>query len=140
MNWQSLIILLTIKKAADVYNGGPQAGSTSSDCDLFNKLFQPWISKGIVLNVRWMPSHLKLTDPRPSGVSDTDIVSNGHADQQAGFASLECSVPTDLANEYSEKYNLVSIVQKRIIAIIRNLPDRESIAKKIKYIERQSPL
>ena len=115
------------QKVADVYNGGPQAGAESSNCDLFNKLFQLCIAKGIILNVRWMPSHLKLTDDRPPGISDTDMMSNGHADEQAGFASLECKVPTDLANEYSETYDLASIIRKRILAIVRNLPARDNI-------------
>ena len=76
------------QKVADVYNGGPQAGSKNSNCDLLNKLCVMCVSKNIIVNVRWMPSQLKLTDPRPEGVSDCDKLSHGHADQKAGPASL----------------------------------------------------
>ena len=84
------------------------------------------IQKGIVLNVRWMPSHLKLSDARPAGVSDCDILSHGHADQQAGLASQEHSVLTELACTYFRNYDLVTTIQKMIIAIIRQLPEGKS--------------
>ena len=53
------------QKVSETYNQGPVAGARSANCDLFLHLFRTCIEKRITLTVRWMPSHLKLSDPRP---------------------------------------------------------------------------
>jgi len=129
-------------KVSDTYNGGPQAGMRSVNCDLYFQLFQMCIAKRIRLDVRWMPSHLKLTDPRPEGITDTDIISNGHADILAGRAADRAAVPMEVSNEYLVNYTLVQRIRKRLVAVLMALPHRntENIVRPPRVCVRPPPI
>ena len=97
----------------------------SANCDLFRELFELTIEKAIRLQIRWMPSHLKLEDPRPQGVSDADIFSNSHADIMAGRAAERAAVSKAVADKYVEQYMLAERIQRRHACIIQTLPERK---------------
>ena len=61
------------EKLYETFQKGPKAGMKGANCDLFRELFKATIEKAHCFRIRWMPSHLNLTDPRPGGVSDADI-------------------------------------------------------------------
>ena len=84
------------------------------------------IEKRIRFKVRWMPSHLKLTDARPEGITDTDILSNSHADILAGKAAERAMLPKEVSKAYLENDLLVRRIQKRLVAILKSLPLRSN--------------
>ena len=115
------------KGVRDVYNKGPKDAAFSSNCDLFRETFQIIIKKALKVTVRWMPSHL-ATKPnvvRPDDVTDSDIKGNDLADHYAGLSAEAFQVPLNIAIQCKHYYKLVKRIQKRIIAVISNLPERK---------------
>ena len=73
-----------------------------------------------------MPSHLE--DGKkiwPSHVSALDVKGNQFADDYASISAKGHELDSVIANPTIYSYTLVKKIQKRIIAIIRNLPDRD---------------
>ena len=64
----------------NTFNKGPANAQYSMNADLYNELYKLTIDKAIVLQVRWMPSHLTVNDPLPPDVSTVDVLSNNQAD------------------------------------------------------------
>ena len=58
------------------------------------------MDKGIRLQVRWMPSHLRLDEPLPEGISASDIYGNSYADDLAGKAAASACVPLNVSSPY----------------------------------------
>jgi len=112
------------KGVNDKFNGGPKACINSSNCDLYNKLFCLAHEKAVRLMVRWMPSHLKDEDARPVDVSYTDVLGNRHADRLAGLAAAAVQVPNAVSAPYLYHVNLVKKIQRRLVAVTLNLPDK----------------
>ena len=71
-----------------------------------------------------MPSHLKLEDKRPSGVTVLDIKGNDLADKFAKEAAAEVQVPLQVSTNCIHYYSLVKQIQLRIIVVIKHLPAR----------------
>ena len=74
------------------------------------------------LSVRWMPSHLKEGDERPTGVSWADVKGNDHADKLARLAADKHQVPKQVSDHYLYYVSLVAKIQKRLAAIIDHFP------------------
>ena len=79
-----------------------------------------------------MPSHLKPGDPRPPGVSELDVIGNDFADIEAGTAAEKHKVDLNASSQHLYYRNLAGKVQRRMVAIIQNLPER-------KVLEKQAP-
>ena len=112
------------KGVFDKYNAGPKLAKLSSNCDLYHELFQLVFRKGLLVTVRWMPSHLKPEDPRPLGVSEVDVIGNDWADKYAKVAAETVQVSAQVAKDCIYYYKLVKRIQKRMVCIIMNLPER----------------
>ena len=70
------------------------------------------VSKRILLNVRWMPSH--ITDPSllPLGVSISDWEGNKFADKYAGVAAEAVQLPSAIASGPIHYINLIQKIQR----------------------------
>ena len=77
-----------------------------------------------------MPSHLKPEDPRPSGVSELDVIGNAFADDQAGAAAKRVAVPLNVSTPCIYYYALVRRIQRRLVEILVNMPHRNTGPKK----------
>ena len=115
------------KGVKDKFEAGPKSQCRSSNCDLFHELYQITIRKAVRLRVRWMPSHLKLADERPADVSQLDIIGDSFADKFAGEAADSFKVSLQVALDCKYYYWLTKAIQKRIIAVIKALPERNKI-------------
>ena len=73
-----------------------------------------------------MPSHLKVTDERPEGVSICDVLSNSHADVHAGLAATRAQIAEPLASKYIEEFKLASSIQRRLVEVVLSLPKRDT--------------
>ena len=71
-----------------------------------------------------MPSHLKETDTLPEGVSLIDVIGNNYADVQAGKAATRFRNDLNHISNTKEHFKLVQVIQKRLVAILTNLPNR----------------
>ena len=98
----------------DKYNAGPKLAKLSSNCDLYHELFQLVFRKGLLVTVRWMPSHLK----------PVDLIGNDWADKYSKVAAETVQVSTQVAKGCLYYYKLVKRIQKRMVCIIMNLPER----------------
>jgi len=107
------------------YKNGPQAGELSVNCDLYHEIFESASRKSLRLSVRWMPSHLKDGEERPSSVSVLDVKGNDHADKLARVAADKHQVPLQVSTDYLFYVSLVAKIQRRLAAIIVSLPDRK---------------
>ena len=87
------------------------------------------MSKGIKVHVRWMPSHIKVDEPRPDDVSLDDIYGNDFADQQAKIAAKGHALPLSVTARAVYYHKLISRIQLRLISVAINLPNRPHRAK-----------
>ena len=108
----------------ETFHKGEEAALKSTNCDLFKLIFQLLKTRGISVTVRWMPSHLKPSDPRPAGVTEVDIIGNNFADVKAGVAAKRLMVPLNVSTPCLYYYSLVRRIQKRLIDIVTHLPHR----------------
>ena len=77
-------------------------------------------------HIRWMPSHLKPYDARPPGVSHLDIAGNNFADVEAGKAAKTFCVELNASSQFFHWRKLAGRIQRRMVAIIQNLPERKT--------------
>jgi len=130
----SIVVFVTDNKGVyDKYNSGPTRASLSSNCDLYYELFQIVRNKQLKLTVRWMPSHLADSADAtpinlPEGISQNDVIGNRFADLYAKEAAKLVQVPLQVSTGCIYYYNLVKNIQKRLVAILQNLPDRKKIS------------
>ncbi len=110
----------------NLFNQGPVACGQSTNCDLWQLIFQVAYDKAIILTVRWMPSHLKENPTKGvySCLSNLDIEGNAFADEQAGLAAVSACVPLNVSAPILYYVNLVKRIQLRLATILLNLPDR----------------
>ena len=127
-NLSDIVFVTDNKGVKDMFDKGPKEAAFSSNCDLFRETFQIIFNKALKVTVRWMPSHLdtKPNVVRPSDVTDSDIVGNKFADEYAGLSAEAFQVPLNIAIQCKYYYKLVKRIQKRIIAVISNLPERKN--------------
>ena len=84
----------------------------------------------VKIEVRWMPSHLSEGKKvRPIIVSELDIKATDKADDLAKEAARLVQIPTPIAANVINKYNLVTKIPKRLIAIICWLPRRKTSSR-----------
>jgi hypothetical protein len=121
----SIIKYITDNKALhDSFNKGPKHCNRCSNADLYYELFHLTYQGGIILNTRWMPSHLSESDPLPEGVSLVDLKGNKEADRLAGLAAKELQVPSHISTDIIYYYKLTAKIQRRLVTVIINLPAR----------------
>ena len=128
------------KGVCDTFNGGPKKSCLSANSDLYYILFQLTIKRCIRLKVRWMPSHLSITDARPESVSDLDILGNDRADHYAGEAAKHYTVSASVSTSCIFFYKLVRRIQHRLATIIMNLPERQKFTSVRTQLETKQSL
>ncbi len=87
--------------------------------------------KGILLTVRWTPSHL-LENPEKgvfSGISHLDILGNSQADKLADHAAVRACLPLNVTAPIQYYRKLAKRIQMRIATILLNLPHRPNPSK-----------
>ena len=108
------------------FNRGPKYACQCNSYDPLYSLFQITIDKAIKLTLRWMPSPLDLGKKKwPSDVTQLDVDGNKFADSFAGDAARLAEAPLEFRTDLVCHYKLVRRIQKRIRAIIQNLPPRQ---------------
>ncbi len=115
----------------NTYTQGPKFALQTTNCDLYNMLYKAIYDKALLVEVRWMPSHL-LENPTKgvySGVSYLDLLGNSHADKLADQAAIRFSVPINVSTKYLYYIHLTKRIQFRITTILLNLPDRPKYKK-----------
>ena len=125
--FSTIEIVTDKKKNWQSYLGGKDKSSNSANADLFSQLFTFLENRYIVLNLRWMPSHLSdepVTTP-PAGVTLDDIKGNAIADDLAGKAAAYFEVPRNMSASYVYYFSLVRKIQRRLIDILWHLPHRK---------------
>jgi hypothetical protein len=108
-----------------VFNKGPLNCQSSSNVDLFKKIFKIISDKGLVVSVRWMPSHTDSVSQLPAGVTELDRLGNEHADTLAKAAAKSVRLPDAATVSHIHYYKLTRRIQLRIACIIMNLPVRQ---------------
>ena len=86
----------------DAYLKGPSFALNATNCDLFKQLYDVMFQKALLVEVRWVPSHL-LEEPTKGVydcVSDLDILGNDRADKLAGQAAKKYCVPLNVSSQY----------------------------------------
>ena len=100
------------------FNKGPQAGSVSSNADLYNTMFDVIYDKALRVKVTWMPSHLTDKDERPAFVSSVDLKGNSYADEECMLAATSARLPLNVTAPIIYYYTLVRRIQKRLATIV----------------------
>ena len=120
------------------YHAGEEAALRSMNSDLFKSIFDNIRNKGIDLTVRWMPSHIKekrQSNPDlviPGDITELDIEANSWADVLAGEEARILTVPMNVSSTYLYYYHLTRKIQRRIIAILKELPSRPKHIPKVR--------
>ena len=60
-------------------------------------IFGTRMNKGIRLNIRWMPSHVKVDEDRPVDVTVDDVHGNAIVDELAKQAAKEAELPLNVS-------------------------------------------
>ncbi len=92
----------------------------------FKQIFDFIEHRNLTVVLRWMPSHLKPYDVRPPDVSHLDVVGNHFEDIEAGNAADRYRVEVNAAFQFFHWRNLAMKVQRRMVAIVQNLSEREN--------------
>jgi hypothetical protein len=116
------------------YHGGYDSAILSNNGDLFRELFHIIRLKSINFTLRWMPSHLKVTDELPPGVTRLDVIGNDFADKEAGKAAIKHGVDLNASVNVLYYRNLARRIQQRIVAIIQSLDKRKREVKEVKVL------
>ena len=74
-----------------------------------------------------MPSHLSVEDEWPADVAVLDVIGTSFADKFAGEAAESFKVSLRVATDVKYYYWLTKAIQKRIIAVIKALPERKKL-------------
>ena len=111
---------------AKTFNGGRRAGKASINAALFSEIFAYISSKELYVKVRWMPSDTQTKQGKtiPPDVTAVDVLANALADTYAQAAANDACLPLDVTADIIQYYNLASRIQKRLVAIIKDLPSR----------------
>ena len=99
------------ENVVNTFHKGEDAAKASSNCDLYQLLFQYIKNRNLQFYVKWMPSHL-ATDPKklemkPSWVTQHDIDGNCQADRLAGIAARIAAVDLNAVLPVIKYTNLV---------------------------------
>ena len=113
----------------DTFTQGLGYTKICSNSDLWRALFNELSTRHIRRKVTWMPSHLKLHEPIPEGVSTQNVHGNNSADGKAGDAAKKFALPLNVTSAVSYYYRLISKIQLRFISIVLNLPNRAKSTK-----------
>ena len=96
---------------------------------MYRRIFDLIDQKSLTFSIRWMPSHLKPYDVRPNGVSHLDVIGNNFADEEAGMAAKSHCVELNASSQFFHWRNLAGKIQRRLVAILQDLPDRKKEKK-----------
>ena len=125
--------------SAETHAKGPNSARNTSNCDLWDEVYQHVNDKSLTLRVRWMPSHLaEGKKVRPASVTDHDIVANDKADELASTAAELVQLPTPFAVNHVHYVQLARNIQKRLASILMHLPNRTK-QKEVKHIPIKPP-
>ena len=113
------------------FNKGIEAAKKCVNHDLLVLAFTLIGTKRLLVNMRWMPSHLDA-DNLPAGVSLLDKKGNDLADTQAKKAAKAACVDLSISSPVLYAINLVKRIQNRLATIITQLPNRPKPLKKTK--------
>ncbi len=117
----------------DTYQRGPQYALRTTNCDLYKEVYDVMYKKALLVEVRWVPSHL-LQQPQKgvyNCMSNLDIQGNAQADELAGQAARKFTVPLNVSSKYLYYINLTKRIQLRLATILTNLPDRPKIRRHV---------
>ena len=111
------------------YQKGRTFAVLTNNGDLYQKIFDLIDQKSLTFTIRWMPSHLKPYDVRPMGVSYLDVIGNNFADEEAGTAAKSFCIELNASSQFFHWRNLAGKIQRRLVAILQELPDKKRIRK-----------
>ena len=112
------------------YNKGVGQAHLSVNFDVWYTIFAAIRARDITLLLLWMPSHLDEPDSkkeRPGWVEDFHIAGNKEADRLAGQAAFWASLVPELWYPIVRNIDLVTVIQRRLVYIICNLPHRAKV-------------
>ncbi len=114
---------LPLKKT---FYGGWVAAHKAQNADLIVPALKAIEEKELIVDIKWMPSHIAsdIIGPIPYNLSRIDLLGNQHADAHAKAAAKLHEISLNLSSKVLYYANLVRRIQKRLATIICSLPHR----------------
>ena len=108
-------------------------------------IFQLIQSKQVTFNAFLLPSHLddeperQRNLPTPDWVTDHHIRGNGHADRLVEYVRKHFDLSDEVAKPVVDAVALVKKIQRRLAAVICNLPHRKKYGRSPKPVPEPKP-
>lgn len=130
------------KNTRDTYYKGQSRAALAANAYMWGSLFHQIEAKSRKVHVYWMPSHTD-TEPAklekaPQWLKPWHVLGNNKADKLADLAANLHNIPRYQAKPVLEILNMQSLIQKRLVAVIKSMPPRRLRAEAMQIPKKVS--